>query len=86
MGNKLLTENSKFLATVHGAASMRLAQCCQHTILHHPSTQLCYCHSISLAQQLPLLLATISMILRAFFFYNDESGIYILGEETKSFC
>lgn len=48
------------------------------------STQLYYCQSIALAQQLPLLPQIMSLILKSFSFY--DFGIYILGKETKRFC
>lgn len=75
-------------ATVHGTASIWLP------IYHNPiniqfftsSTQSYYHSNISLAEQVPLLLQIIPLILKAFFSYNAGFGIYILGGETRSSC
>lgn len=75
-------------AAVHGTASIQLP--IYHNAINirsfTSSPQSYYCSSISLAEQVPLLLQIISLIHKAFFFYNDEFGIYILGEETQSSC
>ena len=75
-------------ATVHGTASIQLP--IYHNAINiqsfTSSTQSYYCSNILLAEQVPLLLPIISLILKAFFFYNAEFGTYILGEETQSSC